>query len=320
MNENIKSLCFKYFSGKASDADAALIRAFLQESAENAAAFRSWEQEWKQNNIPTLAQVRAFKGLRSRIRTRALRRAFAWAAAAAAILLLVCIPFSRKDIAPAPEPESNIFTVETRFCEQTKVILPDSTVVWLNAASRLSYSDDYMKGNRTVSLQGEGFFDVRHDPAKPFIVKMDGNEITVFGTRFNASAYPSEGRIEAALLEGSIAFSNASASVRMQPGEILSYNTVEDKLEKYAGDVSSRTSWLGGTLVYSSIALPDLLGRISALSGKKITYIGGGKGVKPFAIILNIKESIPNILDAISYICPVKWHRDENGGYIVETI
>ena len=319
MTKNIKQLCFKYFSGKAEESDAARIREFIAESPDNAALFRLWEKEWKQSEIPTLPQVRAFKHIRSRILTRRLEKISYWIAPAAAAVALAFVLLHGVNSAQEATPaEPNIFTVETRYCEQTKVVLPDSTVVWLNAASRLSYSGDYTKDNRTVTLEGEGFFDVRHDPSHPFVVKMGDNDITVYGTKFNACAYPDEERIEAALLEGSIAFSNPTIRVEMQPGEILAYNISDEKLLKYTGDVQSRVSWLGGTLVYSAIDLSDLLDRISSIYGERITY--QGNHTHTLSIILNIKETIPNILDAISYICPVKWEKTEAGGYIVETL
>lgn len=211
-------------------------------------------------------------------------------------------------------------SVETRSCEQTKVVLPDSTVVWLNASSRLNYSQNYKNGDRTVYLEGEGFFDVRHDESCPFVVKMGNNEIRVYGTRFNACAYPGEDVVEAALLEGSIAFSNNSVMVQMQPGEILSYNHSNEKLVKYSGDVLSRTSWIDGTIVYSSIDIASLLKRISSVYGEKIVFKSNGKPTHTFAIILNIKETIPNILDAVNLICPIKWTIGPDEEYIVETI
>ena len=322
MNESLKQLCMSYFSGKADESASARIREFLHESPGNVATFREWEREWKLNEIPSVSQVRAYKQIKSRISKRQVLRYSLVGVSIAAVIALVAIfyPFWKGGEPAAPLIlEPHIFSVETRHCEQTKVVLPDSTMVWLNAASRLSYSDDYMNGNRKVSLEGEGFFDVRHLPGKDFVVSLGGNEITVHGTKFDACAYPGENRVEAALLEGSISFSNPTLHVEMQPGEILSYNPSQEKLVKYTGDVKSKTSWLGGTLVYSSTGLADLLERISSLSGQKITYINHGKAERSITIILNIKESVPNILDAISSICPVRWKKVEDGGYIVET-
>ncbi len=318
MNDNTKTLCYSYFAGEISRKAATQIRAFLAESEANRALFREWEAEWKTGHIPTLYQIDSYKKLRRRIIRRHNLRTLSWAvgAAAAAIgLILMLLPGKGKEAPQVIPSIPNVFTVETRYCEQTKVILPDSTLVWLNAASRLSYTDEYMT-DRRVKLSGEGYFDVRHNPSAPFTVEMGENRITVSGTKFNACAYPGEGEVEAALLEGCIAFCNASVQVDMQPGEILSYRLSDDNLKKYSGDVRSRTSWLRGTLECTSISLDRLLARISSIYGVDIRY--SGENTQEFGFILNLKESLPNILDALSCIRPITW-KQEDGIYYVQT-
>ena len=317
MNDNTKTLCYSYFAGEISRKAATQIRAFLAESEANRALFREWEAEWKTGHIPTLYQIDSFKKLRARIIRRRNLRTASWAigAAAAIALLFLLLPGKGTEAPNVIPVVPNVFTVETRYCEQTKVILPDSTLVWLNAASRLSYTDGYMT-DRRVRLSGEGFFDVRHNPEAPFTVEMGDNRITVSGTKFNACAYPGEGEVEAALLEGSIAFSNASVQVDMQPGEILSYRLTDDNLRKYSGDVRSRASWLRGTLECPSISLDRLLARISSIYGVEIRY--SGENTQEFGFILNLKESLPNILDALSCIRPITW-KQEDGIYYVHT-
>ena len=318
MNDNTKTLCYSYFAGEISRKAATQIRAFLAESEANRALFREWEAEWKTGHIPTLYQIDSYKKLRRRIIRRHNLRTLSWAvgAAAAAIgLILMLLPGKGKEAPQVIPSIPNVFTVETRYCEQTKVILPDSTLVWLNAASRLSYTDEYMT-DRRVKLSGEGYFDVRHNPSAPFTVEMGENRITVSGTKFNACAYPGEGEVEAALLEGCIAFCNASVQVDMQPGEILSYRLSDDNLKKYSGDVRSRTSWLRGTLECTSISLDRLLARISSIYGVDIRY--SGENTQEFGFILNLKESLPNILDALSCIRPMTW-KQEDGIYYVQT-
>ena len=317
MNDNTKTLCYSYFAGEISRKAATQIRAFLAESEANRALFREWEAEWKTGHIPTLYQIDSFKKLRARIIRRRNLRTASWAigAAAAIALLFLLLPGKGTEAPNVIPVVPNVFTVETRYCEQTKVILPDSTLVWLNAASRLSYTDEYMT-DRRVKLSGEGYFDVRHNPSAPFTVEMGENRITVSGTKFNACAYPGEGEVEAALLEGCIAFCNASVQVDMQPGEILSYRLSDDNLKKYSGDVRSRTSWLRGTLECTSISLDRLLARISSIYGVDIRY--SGENTQEFGFILNLKESLPNILDALSCIRPITW-KQEDGIYYVQT-
>lgn len=313
----MKEIAFSYFSGDISPEDSRALREFLSGGESNRKLFRQWEKEWKTDHIPTFHQVMSYKKLSRRIASRKVFRASLGISVAAAVVAVVMLCMDTHD-SYAPQP--NVFSVETRSCEQTKVVLPDSTTVWLNASSRLSYSDSYMTDDRTVFLEGEGFFDVRHNPNRPFVVKMGDNEITVHGTRFNACAYPEEDVVEAALLEGSISFSNESVKVQMQPGELLSYNKSNEKLLKYTGDVVGRTSWLDGSLVYSSIDIAALLDRISSVYGERIVYNPENLPVNTFSIILNIKESIPNILDAVACICPISWARGEAGEYIVKTL
>ena len=318
----MKEIAFRYFSGDISPESARLLREFLSEGEENCEQFRQWESEWKKNHILTIHQVISYKHLTRRIVGRKIFRVGSGVmAAVAAVAVVVFFAFGApwgSHSESSEEIKPYTVSVETRSCEQTKVVLPDSTVVWLNASSRLNYSQNYQKGERTVYLEGEGFFDVRHDESSPFVVRMGDNEIKVYGTRFNACAYPGEDVVEAILLEGSIAFSNNSVMVQMQPGEILSFNNANQKLVKYTGDV--RTSWMGGTIVYGSIDLASLLKRITSVYGEKIVFKSNGKPTHTFAIILNIKETIPNILDAVNLICPIKWTIGPDEEYIVETI
>lgn len=73
--------------------------------------------------------------------------------------------------------------------QQNKIILPDSTIVWLNADSKLLYNEGPQ--HREVTLTGEAFFDVKK-AARPFVVRAGGSTTTVLGTKFNIKAYEGE--------------------------------------------------------------------------------------------------------------------------------
>src|SRR3546814_32334 len=95
-------------------------------------------------------------------------------------------------------------TVTTPRGGQFKIILPDHSVVWINASSSLRFPVAYTGETRTVELQGEGYFEVEHDANKPFIV-VSGNQRTIVkGTKFNLTAYPDDPRQVTTLLEGSV--------------------------------------------------------------------------------------------------------------------
>ena len=102
-----------------------------------------------------------------------------------------------------PEPVS--------YCEiaaplgaKSRVVLPDSSVVWLNAGSTLKYSTDFSKHERHVSLVGEGYFEVAKNERLPFKVNAHGFIVEVVGTEFNIQAYEDEPIIETILVDGQV--------------------------------------------------------------------------------------------------------------------
>jgi transmembrane sensor len=120
---------------------------------------------------------------------------------AASIILLVGISYSflwlskSKEIAPSQaltesiEAPAEDHQDNVHFFPSEKqvllVYLPDSTMVWLNTNSSLSYTDDFGKQQRQVTLKGEGYFNVRHDKEKPFTVITEYANLRVLGTSFN---------------------------------------------------------------------------------------------------------------------------------------
>jgi len=83
-----------------------------------------------------------------------------------------------------------------------RVTLPDGSLVWINAGSKMRYSEDQTTNN--VYLEGEAFFNVRHNAGRAFVVHAGGIAVKALGTEFNVQAYPGEGRVEATLLSGKV--------------------------------------------------------------------------------------------------------------------
>ena len=106
---------------------------------------------------------------------------------------IICIPigicFSYLLINDFVNKEQVPLIVKTERGEKSTIILPDGTNVILNSSSRLKYSNDYGKKNRSVDLEGEAYFDVTRDTKKEFIVHTNNLDIKVIGTSFNISSY-----------------------------------------------------------------------------------------------------------------------------------
>ncbi|MDR1202916.1 MAG: FecR domain-containing protein [Tannerellaceae bacterium] len=88
--------------------------------------------------------------------------------------------------------------------QRAEVILPDSSRVWLNANTEIVYPTQFAFGHREIKLNGEAYFDVKHNPSQPFLVKTEKIDIQVLGTEFNVLAYAEKTVPEVTLLNGSV--------------------------------------------------------------------------------------------------------------------
>ncbi|MEO8711139.1 MAG: FecR family protein [Parafilimonas sp.] len=100
--------------------------------------------------------------------------------------------------------EKNLQQVVAQKGSRNRTILPDGSVVWLNAGSSLSYTGNFKGLIREVYLKGEGFFDVVKQEGHPFIVHANGIDIKVLGTAFDVKSYSEDNTVEATLIRGLI--------------------------------------------------------------------------------------------------------------------
>lgn len=138
-----------------------------------------------------------------------------------------------------PSTSSDMNVVVTKAGSKTRLVLPDSTLVWLNAGSKLTYPNDFKHAPvRAVDLCGEAFFEVKHDEDHPFIIHTKYLDIRDIGTAFDVKAYPQDGVTEATLIRGVIEVAlrkYPAEKLVLKPNEKIAYysNDANNKLKKY---------------------------------------------------------------------------------------
>lgn len=138
------------------------------------------------------------------------------------------------------------WTLESTGRGETKEItLPDSSKIWLNSSSQILYPDTFRGNNRQVFALGEIYADIAKDKRHPFILKADGLEILVHGTRFNVKAYKESDIREIYLEEGSVSLhiDGVSADINMQPSDLIRYDITNNSIEKYQITPSGYPNW-----------------------------------------------------------------------------
>jgi len=146
--------------------------------------------------------------------------------------------------------------------QRAEITLADGTRVWLNAKSTLTFPNQFSEETREVRLDGEGFFDVTPNKAKPFIVKTNKYDVKVWGTKFNLMAYSAKGIFETSLLEGSVEVlkSGNSKGILIKPDERI-FET-DNRLEKTAILYPNHFLWKEGIISINDESFRDMANKL----------------------------------------------------------
>ena len=197
-------LLFKYIEGNCNDNEKIAITIWLDSDPQNMKEYFNlrklhdisiWQQipKYYQNSTPKMSPYARFK---TSIYFEVIKTA--------AILLIaffVSHNFFQDNKLISKMAMQNVYVPAG---QRSQVTLGDGTKVWLNANSTLEFPNQFYGSTREVSLDGEGYFEVTTNKAKPFIVKTEKYNIKVWGTKFNLMAYAHQGMFETSLLEGSV--------------------------------------------------------------------------------------------------------------------
>nr|WP_295930587.1 FecR family protein [uncultured Dyadobacter sp.] len=206
-------------------------------------------------------------------------------------------------------PSDNGYAVISTSDRLAKVVLPDSSAVWVKPGSTLRYVRDFEGKTREVYLNGEAFFDVSHDASRPFIVHTTDLKIRVLGTTFNVKSYPSDKTVEATLVRGKVMVEKnrlaESEAVILAPNERAVYSReartmtvslVGDVQEIRALDLSARERQ---NMIFEAAPFKEVLSRLESRFQVKI-HIDNRQGLNCLFTADFEKESLAEILDLIA--------------------
>lgn len=132
-----------------------------------------------------------------------------WAGIAASLLLIAW--FTGSKLSPSHVPVASLTWTEKRNDGTTiiSVALEDGSVVDLGPRSSLHYPAHFAADQRVVLLKGNGFFQVRRDPAKPFLVHSGAVVTRVLGTSFHVRTETGSAKTNVEVVTGLVSVYNA---------------------------------------------------------------------------------------------------------------
>jgi ferric-dicitrate binding protein FerR (iron transport regulator) len=151
-----------------------------------------------------------------------------------------------------------------------ELILPDGSKAWINSSSSIRYPSRFTGNERRVTVTGETYFEVAKDAAHPFIVSVDGVDITALGTAFNINAYPDEDGLKVTLTEGKINVNAASRNEQLLPGQQITIRTGQWDIRTV--DVSPVVAWTKNQFKLKNTTIEEVMRMAERWYDAKIVY------------------------------------------------
>jgi transmembrane sensor len=182
-------------------------------------------------------------------------------------------------------------TVTTPRGGQYHIALADGTNVWLNASSSIRFPVEFTDSTREVEMSGEVYFEVAHNPSKPFRVKVKDNYIKVLGTHFNVMAYDNEPSINTTLLEGSLKVENDKSSRLLSPGQEAIVGALGSIRVIKDADVEEAIAWKNGYFLFNGSDIKSIMHQVERWYDADVHYEGEVKLHFTGQVSRNVKVS-----------------------------
>lgn len=243
---------------------------------------------------------------------------FDWFVNAAAILFIpLLIAFLYMQTSNKLESQNisdvKIDTVEiiAPIGSRTVLQLSDGTEVNLNYGSKIRYPRNFTGDTREITLSGEGYFNVAHDPDKPFIVKTGNLNVIALGTEFNIMAYSDDDVINSTLVKGKVMIKKMIHGDKtetigvMVQGQHLAYNLKTGEIQSTIGDIDKYVAWKNDKLVFDNEPISGVAKKLGRMFNVDIEL---AENVKKYTYTVTfVNDPLYLILDLMTQTTPIDY-------------
>ena len=327
--QDICNIIDKYLEGNLDDAESTLLLDWLKKDQKNAQYFRDYSAGWQYQQSELLEmswdRLKVKRQLRESAGNFRLKTKHSWGSkvlhisrlqfiryAAVLIIGLITVFFSYDRIQDylGNSKEKQWIRAETLAGQKTKIVLPDSSVVWLNSESVLSFPSDFeSRKNRIIKLAGEAYFDVAKHGNSKFTVKCLDYDVEVKGTQFNVMAYKDFNRTETTLVEGVVIIIKGKQKLTLKPGERAIYS--KNFLTKSKAQVRQATLWKDNMFYFDNIPFRELARRLERWYDVNITLKDPAMNDIYYSGYFKNEETVWQVLDVIRITTPIVYERKQ---------
>jgi transmembrane sensor len=318
----IEELIPSWFEGTLNTIEREKVDKWKEASEENRQIFadsqRAWEGMEQLRLMEKYDSHKALLQVHSKIKINKLHLVWNFFQKVAAIFILPLLAIAlwlilyRQPIKPAAETAIAWHTLKIPAGMRSELYLPDSTKVYLNSKTTLSYPLVFKGETREVKLSGEAYFEVAENKEIPFIVNTGKVNIEVTGTEFIATTYPHENLTEIILIEGGINLFQGEYLLakkdiaKLHPGEKAFYLAGEKSLEIEKVDIGKYIAWKEGLLVFRDDPMPEVVRRLNRWFNVDIQL--EGPELKDWSYTATFEdETLEQVLELLKISAPVDY-------------
>jgi len=260
------------------------------------------DQSWKK--IERTIKIRRFKKMNTLLKY------------AAIIILAFGTGFVFRPSSKTEMPAADIRYSEIRvpFGQMSQVVLSDGTKIWLNSGTTIRYPEQFAADSRSVTINGEAYFEVAKMAHKPFTVNSSDLKIEVLGTSFNISAYQEDQESTVTLVEGKVNAQSldGKSMINLIPGQLATKNKNNSNIAIKTVDTDFYKAWIEGRIFFDDEPLGQIANKLDRWFNVKITFDNESLKSHRFTGTILKNKPVDQIMQALELLAPIKFKHEIN--------
>ncbi len=187
-----------------------------------------------------------------------------------------------------------------------ELVLPDGTRVWINSDTEMRFPVPFTDGERRVELRGEAYFDVAHDPERPFRVTTGGMTVTALGTRFNVKHYDGE-PVQATLAQGAVMVEvdGKADGATLRPGQQYVLRNGVGEVREVDADAS--IAWIGGRFYFDGAPLSDIARQMERWYDISVIFADDDMSGERFTGVIDRSNTANDVMSTLEKIIGLQY-------------
>ncbi|MDO5570690.1 MAG: FecR family protein [Bacteroidales bacterium] len=208
--------------------------------------------------------------------------------------------------------KSDTCSIFVPFGQIANIMLSDSSEVTLNAGSSIIFPKNFASNKREVTVNGEAYFNVRHNEEIPFFVTTKNFSVNVLGTIFNVNCNETNSQGSVVLIKGSVLVESNNSNLKLSPSEKA--EIFADNIVKSNVDIDEYISWKDKVVFLDNKSIKDVLYELSHYYNINIS---NDKSIDNFYLSgkLELNDDYKKTLEVLSITFSIKY-MNKNGNII----